>query len=555
MRDLVKRRRDSEQEFDMAIKKLKRDHAHKDTLLEKQIHKVQDRVMEFCLQETCLSRQEYLVELENTGHIIFRETPPWKKGPSIEPSPPPPHASLLLHCLEQYRNENFAPLFFETLGAMELFNVYRTCRAMRRTLHGCLSQCIMNVINRDCALLQATQKIKWINNMEFALIDYGDLCRAGGGGGGDGDTDVNDRHGAIPKLLFLTHMIHKHLRIYGHIYMKDISLYEDVDLCALFVVSDDRPSPCVTPLLQYNLFACKYTASFDTARAASQRRYRQLYGPQFVESDEYDDMALFDHTDCLTLDLEPVTVDGLRAKREARQVNPGHGRRPGNTRVSRDTSVRLNNILIVDRELVALYLLRTAVIDAHYPSNVRRLSVMKLSLPGMDTAYQFDHYEVRLRVIDALDYPRTIRENGTAFRLDRVDEGDITLARSMFDQLIARAISDTQQQRQQQQQQSSRLGQIMKRKIEHSVKSVQLPGISSINNNNIIWIQDEETIERNNPMIPSSPVYRSPLSTPDTQWLDMHAHAPQKDKEEENGDWPHFRLSDYDADDDDEGIM
>jgi hypothetical protein len=67
MRELVKRRREKDEEYETAVKKLKRDHQRQDTAMVKKLDAIQGRVTVSCLEEARQGRKDYFDNTENVG--------------------------------------------------------------------------------------------------------------------------------------------------------------------------------------------------------------------------------------------------------------------------------------------------------------------------------------------------------------------------------------------------------------------------------------------------------------------------------------------------------
>ncbi len=593
LRDLVKRRRDSEKAFDESVKKLKLAHTMEAASLSHDIDIQQDRVLADCMLRARQGRQDYLDNYESIGGFIFHATPPQQKPRQQEA----PMGGPVLLTLLALRNENFASIIFPRLGAMELFNVYRTCRAMRRALHHCLRQCVMAVIDCDCNPTLETEKAKWVNSMEFALIEYNDIARGiitSDAGTSptlskthdntmNVDEDCDDTHHIIPHLLRLTSVIHRHLRPYGDINLRGFGwTSEELDLYAMVVVSDDRPFPRVTPLVEYNLFACKYPSSINSTKVASQRRYRQLYGDQFVRSDGYNDLDLFDHTDCLALELQPVTEESLRVSREKRSKQgpstpmPPPPGRLGKARTSRDDTLMLGSLIIVNREAATLHGLRTTPRDPRYENAQRPFSVARVLLPvgWSDCLYWFDRYELRIRVSESLEHPTIVKPLSTtlpAEKMPRPNDAEVTRIRTAFDLVVAKV-----KQAQEQGRDPVKSAYNSAQKTLEALYSARLDRVgrpwSFLDQATKFWC-DEETGSREprtvsqklspgspvyNPTSPcygpSSPVYRSPIrramDSYDSDEEEQHPYILPREAESQEPEWLEMREKRRDTDSD-----
>ena len=224
-------------------------------------------------------RADYLDNWANGGRYSFRSDPFHLAdlGSGGEP--------VLLAVLAM-GDERFNERFFVGLGAMELFNVYRTSRAMRQALEPCLAACLTRIA-QDCRAehweagsTQSSILLGWSK----ALATYGAQCH----------TSAKCRAMA-PRLMRTAYEIHRHFRWLGPIVLLSQPQLFQAALC-FQLDAEGR----LAPLSRVNLFVA---ADWPEAARRTMERRRRESGLEL--SGELLAQDLMDHSDWLKARLSP----------------------------------------------------------------------------------------------------------------------------------------------------------------------------------------------------------------------------------------------------------
>ena len=215
-------------------------------------------------------------------------------------------------------NEMFANAFFSRLGPFELYNVYRTSRAMRSALHSCLRECILRIIDTTAYVPEQPAPVVdgLKTQVEFLLIEYNDMCVVKADDTTTTTTTTTntmDPFGIVPRLLLVTHHISQKFRS---------QRTHDMNLAPLqgprgsinrfYLVGRDGPLPRVVPLSRYCVL---YSSMYAKIACRVEKRYEERYGitigDKLVGGCDADDdtLLLFDHQDCIDMNFERVVVD------------------------------------------------------------------------------------------------------------------------------------------------------------------------------------------------------------------------------------------------------
>lgn len=217
---------------------------------------------------------------------------------------------ILYDFLDNYPNEQFAFKFFSVLGPMELFNVYRTSKTMRKHLLLNISSLCTQFLER----IQLSWNMKHSNIEKLTTLKNSILCLSKHYG------EKEEIEGVIPILLFTIHDFFISCRSYGKLEIIEKNIYDNSNCIHIdysFIYDEDKKT--FAPFKAYNIL---YASMYNYYRCKMDIRNKlqniniliEKYSTELIKRKKDDGnnrrrggwFDLFDHTDLINLLLLPV---------------------------------------------------------------------------------------------------------------------------------------------------------------------------------------------------------------------------------------------------------